>query len=54
MAIDYYIGEIASAAQPGTMMVVVGDHSIHACQFNRTHDPYCVALIIGWKGSDTG
>ena len=50
MAIDYYVGEIASAAQPGTMIVVVGDHPIHAGQFKRTHDPYCVALIIGRKG----
>jgi hypothetical protein len=49
MAIDHYIGEIAGAAQPGTMMLIVGDHPIHAGQFRRTHDPYCVALIIGGK-----
>lgn len=50
MAIDHYVGEIAGAAQPETMMVVVGDHPIHAGQFKRSHDPYCVALIIGRKG----
>ena len=50
IAIDNYIGEIANAAQPGTMIVIVGDHPIHAGQFKRTHDPYCVALIIGGKG----
>jgi hypothetical protein len=32
------------------MIVVVGDHPIHAGQFKRIHDPYCVALIIGRKG----
>ena len=49
MAIDNYVGEIARAAQPETMIVVVGDHPIHAGKFKRTHDPYCVALIIGRK-----
>ncbi|MDD1752017.1 MAG: alkaline phosphatase family protein [Methanotrichaceae archaeon] len=48
-AIDQCIGKIADAVQPGTMMVVVGDHPIHAGQLKRTHDPYCVALIIGGK-----
>ena len=45
----HYVGEIAGAAQPGTMVVFVGDHPIHAGQFKRTHDPYYVALIIGGK-----
>jgi Sulfatase len=49
MAIDHCLGEIAGAVQPGTMMVIVGDHPIHAGQLKRTHDPYCVALIIGGK-----
>ncbi|MCJ7444528.1 MAG: alkaline phosphatase family protein [Methanotrichaceae archaeon] len=49
MAIDHCLGEIADAVQPGTMMVVVGDHPIHAGLLKRTHDPYCVALIIGRK-----
>jgi predicted AlkP superfamily pyrophosphatase or phosphodiesterase len=47
MTIDHCLGEIADAVQPGTMMVIVGDHPIHAGQLKRTHDPYCVALIIG-------
>ena len=49
IAIDHYVGEIAGAAQPETMMIVVGDHPIHAGQFKRNRDPYCVALIIGGK-----
>lgn len=49
-AIDHYTGEIVGAAQPGTMIFVVGDHPIHAGQFKRIHDPYCVALIFGRKG----
>ena len=47
MAIDKYMGEIAVASQPGTMVFVVGDHPVHAGKFKRAHDPYCVALIIG-------
>jgi predicted AlkP superfamily pyrophosphatase or phosphodiesterase len=50
LAIDHYLGKIADAAKPGTMIIIVGDHPIHAGQFKRTHDPYCVALIIGGKG----
>jgi len=30
-------------------MIIVGDHPIHAGRLKRTHDPYCVALIIGGK-----
>jgi predicted AlkP superfamily pyrophosphatase or phosphodiesterase len=54
IAIDNYIGEIAGASQPGTMVVVVGDHPIHAGKFKRMHDPYCVALIIGRIGPGKG
>jgi predicted AlkP superfamily pyrophosphatase or phosphodiesterase len=53
IAIDNYIGEIVDASQPGTMVVVVGDHPIHSGKFKRTHDPYCVALVIGRKGIGT-
>jgi len=49
VAIDHCLGEIADAVQPGTMMVVVGDHPIHAGQLKKTREPYCVALIIGGK-----
>ncbi len=49
MTIDHCLGQIADAIQPGTMMLIVGDHPIHAGQFKRTRDPYCVALIIGGK-----
>jgi hypothetical protein len=49
MTIDYCLGKIFDAVQPGTMIVIVGDHPIHAGQLKRTHDPYCVALIIGGK-----
>jgi hypothetical protein len=54
MAIDHYVVEIAGAAQPGTMIVGVGDHPIHAGWFRRTYDPYCAALIIGGNGPGTG
>jgi predicted AlkP superfamily pyrophosphatase or phosphodiesterase len=49
IAIDRCLGEIVDATQPGTMIVVVGDHPIHAGQLKRTFEPYCVALIIGRK-----
>lgn len=47
IAIDGYIGEIACAAQPGTMIILVGDHPVHAGELKRTQEPYRVALIIG-------
>ena len=47
MVIDKYMGEMAVASQPGTMVFVVGDHPVHAGKFKKAHDPYCVALIIG-------
>jgi predicted AlkP superfamily pyrophosphatase or phosphodiesterase len=53
-AIDNHIGEVIRASQPGTMMVVVGDHPIHAGKFKRLHDPYCVALVISRIGPGMG
>lgn len=47
LAIDGYIGDIATAAEDGTMIVIVGDHPVHAGELKRTEGPYCVALIAG-------
>lgn len=47
MAIDQHIGKIARAAQPKTMIIIVGDHPVHAGKFKRISDPGRVALIIG-------
>ncbi len=48
LSIDHYVGEIAGAVAPGTMMILCGDHPIHAGRFKRRHGPYRVALIL-WK-----
>lgn len=47
IAIDRCIGEIVRAAEPDTLVVLCGDHPIHAGQLKRTHEPYSVALILG-------
>lgn len=53
-AIDNCVEEIVDATQPGTMVLVVGDHPIHAGKFKRLHDPYCVALVISGIGPGMG
>lgn len=47
--IDGHVGKIADAAMPGTMIILCGDHPIHAGELKRSHGPYCVPLIIGKK-----
>ena len=47
--IDGYIGKIVDRADRGTMIVIVGDHPVHAGPFKRTHGPYCVPILIGKK-----
>jgi predicted AlkP superfamily pyrophosphatase or phosphodiesterase len=48
--IDRCLGEIFCAAEPETLIVLCGDHPVHAGQLKRTHEPYCVALIMGKAG----
>jgi hypothetical protein len=48
--IDRCLGEIIYAADPSTLIVLCGDHPIHAGQLKRTREPYCVALILGKAG----
>jgi predicted AlkP superfamily pyrophosphatase or phosphodiesterase len=48
--IDRCLGEIICAADPSTLIVLCGDHPIHAGQLKRTREPYCVALILGKAG----
>jgi predicted AlkP superfamily pyrophosphatase or phosphodiesterase len=48
--IDRCLGEIFCAAEPDTLIVLCGDHPVHAGQLKRTHEPYCVALIMGKAG----
>ncbi len=48
--IDRCVGEIISAATPGTLIILCGDHTVHAGLLKRVQEPYCVALIMGHKG----
>ena len=48
--IDRCLGEIFFAAEPDTLIVLCGDHPVHAGQLKRTHGPYCVALLMGKAG----
>ncbi|MDM7912192.1 MAG: alkaline phosphatase family protein [Methanotrichaceae archaeon] len=48
--IDRCLGEIFRAAEPNTLIVICGDHPVHAGQLKRTHEPYCVALVMGKVG----
>lgn len=49
ISIDGHVGEIIDAALPETMIVLCGDHPIHAGPLKRSHSPYCVPLILGKK-----
>jgi hypothetical protein len=44
--IDRCIGEIAGNADEETLLILCGDHPIHAGILKRTIEPYCVALIL--------
>lgn len=48
--IDRCLGEIFCATEPDTLIVLCGDHPVHAGQLKRTHEPYCVALMMGKAG----
>ena len=52
--IDRCIGEIAEAADEQTLLIICGDHPIHAGLLKRTSEPYYVALVLargGGKGT---
>ena len=46
ISIDRCTGEIASAASNETLLVICGDHPVHAGTLKRTQGPYFVALIL--------
>jgi hypothetical protein len=46
ISIDHYAGKIASAASNDTLLVICGDHPVHAGRLKRTEGPYFVALIL--------
>ncbi len=45
--IDDCIGELVRAAPQETLVIICGDHTVHAGALKRTYGPYCVALIVG-------
>ncbi|MFZ3111510.1 MAG: hypothetical protein WA111_01085, partial [Methanothrix sp.] len=48
--IDRCIGEIAEEADEKTLLIICGDHPIHAGPLKRSSESYYVALILG-RGS---
>ena len=46
ISIDRCVGKIASASSNETLLVLCGDHPVHAGKLKRTQGPYCVALIL--------
>ena len=54
ITIDRCLGESSFAAEPDTLIVLCGDHPVHAGQLKRTHGPYCVALMMGKAGNFQG
>ncbi len=46
ISIDRCAGEIASAASNETLLVICGDHPVHAGRLKRLEGPYFVALIL--------
>jgi predicted AlkP superfamily pyrophosphatase or phosphodiesterase len=44
--IDRCIGKIAQEADENTLLIICGDHPIHAGLLKRSTEPYCVALIL--------
>jgi hypothetical protein len=50
LTIDHCLGEIIKTADPDTLIVICGDHPIHAGQLKRDQGPPCVALILGKSG----
>ena len=46
LQIDRCIGEIASAADERCLLIICGDHPVHAGRLKRSIAPYCVAMIL--------
>jgi hypothetical protein len=44
--IDQCLGRIACAADEETLLIICGDHPVHAGKFKRSKGPYSVALIL--------
>lgn len=44
--IDSCIGELVRALRQDTLIIICGDHPVHAGPLKRMHEPYRVALII--------
>lgn len=45
--IDRCIGDITEEADEKTLLIICGDHPIHAGPLKRSSEPYYVALILG-------
>lgn len=50
--IDGYLGELVAAIPRGTMMIICGDHPLHAGLLKGVFDSKDVALILREKGDD--
>ena len=46
LLIDRCIGRIMAMADEETLLVICGDHPIHAGRLKRVNEPYCVAMIL--------
>lgn len=46
LLIDSCIGRITALADEETLLVICGDHPIHAGALKRDREPYCVAMIL--------
>jgi hypothetical protein len=47
ISIDRCVGEIASATLAETMVILCGDHPVHAGRLKRSEGPNYVALVLG-------
>jgi predicted AlkP superfamily pyrophosphatase or phosphodiesterase len=46
LLIDRCIGQIMSLADEDRLLIICGDHPIHAGALKRDREPYCVAMIL--------
>jgi predicted AlkP superfamily pyrophosphatase or phosphodiesterase len=51
-SIDRCIGKLAEMLGEDTLMIICGDHPVHAGSLKREEAPYTVALILSRGGSD--
>jgi hypothetical protein len=51
ISIDTCVGEMVQAAPARSLIVICGDHPIHAGNLKRTQEPYDVALILARAGT---